>query len=72
MDKFASTDVTPVVDAYEHALFAQNPRSEYYPGIQAIAFLVNMIPRPIATYIVCNIIGGARFYKTPGIIKKTK
>ena len=27
-----SADLSPMVDAYEHALFAQRPRSEYFPG----------------------------------------
>ena len=67
MYKFAKADFTPVVDAYEHALFGQKPCSEYYPGIQDLAWLTNIIPRPLATFLVVNVIGGKKFYRTPGL-----
>ena len=42
--RHASSDVTPVVDAYEHALFAQNPRDEYAPGNEILLFVYSITP----------------------------
>ena len=34
----SSTDLGPVVAAYEHALFSVRPRNAYYPGLSAKLF----------------------------------
>lgn len=49
--KYAQPDLTPVIDAYTHALFARYPRDEYYPGLEFGAFIRSICPSLVIALI---------------------
>ncbi len=49
---YASSDVTPVADAYEHALFAKHPRDEYAPGNEILLLVFSVIPPLILKWLL--------------------
>lgn len=57
--KAAPPDVSPVVNAYEHALFAQKPQDEYFPGKDSafISYIV-MLPKGVVEYLFKKVVMG--------------
>ncbi len=52
-----SADLTPVVDAYEHALFAQRPRSEYFPGKDAVIMsYIALLPAGLVNFFFMKVV----------------
>ena len=66
----AAKDVTPVVSAYEHALFAKHPHHKYLPGVDSkiFFFLKNYCPDVILDTIIMKIF----LYVVPDVLLKRR
>ena len=65
---FVTEDITPVIDAYIHALMAVFPRARYTMGNDTKIWLaVHALPEWLGDWILLNLLGGKRI--SPAALK---
>ena len=62
---FVTEDITPVIDAYIHALMAVFPRARYTMGNDTKIWLtVHALPEWLGDWILLKLLGGERILPT--------
>ena len=68
---YASKDISPVVDAYIHALTSKYPKARYVVGMDTTIWLgIQMLPEWLADWVIEKLKNTMKHNPIPAVVKR--